>query len=357
MRVVFNFLALFLFTISSAFGMLKEVPKEGKTVYIIQVGSVTDIEKAKERLEKFKDLPFARISFRDGRYKVRVGFFKSLKEAKEFAKEVIAKRTKDFYITRIRFTPKDITFASSMKKEEVEKKESSTDTELKPQISVSLEEEETVPQSEEFRKLVMDSENEPYASEENKTNSDSNKSISVEKEEEISGNFSEDNNETEKFSKVEKFEIPTNLSPPTSSSPDQKESFFNGKFFLSLAMSLAILLGLASIPGVFIILRNRRNPLEPKSEDIHKFIAKLLEEGDYEKVLDIGIPYIGKNTEDTFVKKAVAESLEKLGRYLAASAIYEELSRDLEKKGLNVLAKEFEIKSKELAAKEFKEGE
>jgi len=63
------------------------IPKAGEKVFTIQVGSFKTKKKAMEVLEKVKDFPYARISYRDGRFKVRVGFFRTFKKASAFGKE------------------------------------------------------------------------------------------------------------------------------------------------------------------------------------------------------------------------------------------------------------------------------
>jgi len=69
-----------------SFSLATGIPQPGERVFTIQVGSFKSKKKALEILEKVKDLPYARISYRKGRFKVRVGFFRTFKEALKFGK-------------------------------------------------------------------------------------------------------------------------------------------------------------------------------------------------------------------------------------------------------------------------------
>jgi cell division protein FtsN len=296
------------------------IPEAGERVFTIQVGSFKTKKKALEVLEKVKDLPYARISYRKGRFKVRVGFFKSYREAVEFGKKNnLDEVAPDYYITAIKFIPENVEFFSSSSlpskdekhpppktKEEVNKTDEITEPPPPP-----------LPPKEEEREPPK-----------------------VEKEE-----------TPEQKQTIEKIEDELQKLEDSSFSVTEKKAKKKNYFPFLLIPALLIPF------GALLTKTNRKGKNKSvKEAEFEKFIASLLKEDKYERVLEIGIPYLSKNPEDTFVKKAVAESFEKTGRYLEASTLYSEIAEDLRKKGLDILADLFEKKAESLSGKEFKGG-
>ncbi|TCK05379.1 SPOR domain-containing protein [Phorcysia thermohydrogeniphila] len=321
------YLAIFLsLLISPSFAM--SIPKAGEKVFTIQVGSFKTKKKALEILEKVKNLPYARISYRKGRFKVRVGFFKSAKEASEFGKKNnLDEVAPDYYITAIKFIPENVEFFSSSSlpaKEETPRRQAEREEESPPQ--------KTEGEVNKTDKVTEPPPPLPPAKEEEK------EPPKVEKE------------ETPEQT-IERIEEELQKLEDNSLSVTEKKPERTNYFPFLLIPALLIPLGALIVKG-----SRKRKGKKVKEAEFEKFIASLLKEDKYERVLEIGIPYLSKNPEDTFVKKAVAESFEKTGRYLEASTLYSEIAEDLRKKGLDILADLFEKKAESLSGKEFKGG-
>ncbi|WP_163328359.1 SPOR domain-containing protein [Desulfurobacterium thermolithotrophum] len=321
------------------FSLASSLPWEGKRVYTIQVGSFIDKEKAEERVKKIEDLPYARISYRNGRYKVRVGFFKSSKEAEAFIRKFnLREKIKDFYITRIRFSSKGVNFLSKgasqtvtnnktfSKKEEVKNNSLKETKHSKENKSTKI----AVANASTEAKVVETKKEKDLTTE--KDNFEKNKSV-FKKED-----FTE--------SKVKLSEI---TAKDIKDGKKDRKNFFVKLFLIAFLLILIVLFILSKLATKLMYRKEKNNSI-----NFQLLISKLLKEENYEKIIDVAVPYLIKNPHDTFVKKAVAESFEKIGRYLEAAAIYSELSKDLEEKELKVLAQEFERKSEEVLKKEFK---
>ena len=301
---------LFAFLISTVALFAQELPKPGEPVYTVQVGSFTDKKEALEVYSKVADLPGARV-VHSRRYKVRVGFFKTYREAKEFCKEVnLSSRVSDYYVTRVRFYPRFLLKLSEL---------SVNRRELQPQVEVlSYSVEKPEPKS--YARLRNESEK----VEEEFSKLKGEKAVALADETKPKGS------DGRKEVKVE---------------VKRKEKKGERSFPL-----LPVLLGFAAV-GVLLFLFRKRSFSRSTPESL---AARLLADGKYEELIEFAVPYLQKNPKDTFVKKALAESYEKLGKYLEAAALYEEISKELEEKGLNILAEGFKRKADELYAAEFK---
>ena len=311
--------ALFLLFVSS----LGAPPPAGTKVYTVQVASFTDRKEAERVLSRLSSFPDARISYRNGRYKVRVGFFKSFKEAQEFVRSSgLLKLVSDYYITRITFSPEGVYF---LKKPEAQKEklpalESESSSSEPPQEKagskargVELPPPQSIVEKVSYEEEKEETEPKPVNAEVSQ----------VKKEEE----------KKELFSYRE--ELPKK---------EVREERSLRPYVLGALAFLSVLLLLFKL-----IKRSKR------SEDyFESYIAKLLDEGKYEEIVDIAVPYLSRNPEDTFVRKALAESYEKLGRYLEAAELYSEIASELERKGLGILAEGFKKKAEELYGREFK---
>jgi len=323
------------------------IPKAGEKVFTIQVGSFKTKKKAMEVLEKVKDFPYARISYRDGRFKVRVGFFRTFKKASAFGKEKrLDKIAPDYYVTVIQFSPENVEFFSTSPPPTKVEKPSEVEEHLNELVKgneTSTGTEESESQQDTIGKTVKVT---------------SSPEVSVEKElpENVSSVVSPKTLPEEERTKVPLQaldRIEEELQKLDESSVDVAEKNSTQKNYFPLLLIPAILIPL----GALTARRVRKDKgKKVKEADFERFIASLLEEDNYERVLEIGIPYLSKHPEDTFIKKAVAESLEKTGRYLEASTLYVEIAEELRKKGLNILADTFEKKAESLSSKEFKGG-
>jgi len=278
-------LTLSLLSLSLATG----IPQPGERVFTIQVGSFKSKKKALEILEKVKDLPYARISYRKGRFKVRVGFFRTFKEALKFGKAKNLKRiAPDFFVTPIRFSLEGVEFYTEPKSTEKDEKEKELPKKPSPPPKKT-----THPQPQ-----------------------------------------------------------PKDI-PPVKSPELKEENKPEGKKHTSFILIGISLLTLSALTAKAL---RKRKGTDVRESEFERFIASLLKEENYERILEIGIPYLNKHPEDTYVKKAVAESLEKEGRFLEASTLYSEIAEELRKKGLEILADTFEKKAESLSRKEFKGG-
>ena len=313
-------LLLIFLTIPLAYG---SPPEPGSEVFVVQVGSLKDRERAFKLAERLKAFPDVRVSYRNGRYKVRIGFFKTYKEAVSFTESAEFKdKVKDFYVTKIVYHPEGVFFLPSSKSEE------------KPQEKRRGEPEQ--------RDLKEELELEPnsYSSAEGSSN------LTLEQGE-VEAQPTVPDEVKSDFEKALEEEGKENASPvqrDKQKGKDEKGSWLK-EFYLLFLFVLVIL---------FIIrfLKDNQN-----SENyIENHIAKLLGEGKYEEVIEVAIPYLDKNPNDTFVKNALAESYEMLGKYLEAASVYSEIAQDLEKKGLNILAEGFKERAEKLYSQEFKRG-
>ncbi len=337
-------------------------PEPGKAFFTVQVASFKEISKAREVLENIKDLPYARISYRNGRYKVRVGFFNSFSEAQQFVKENLAGRVKDYYITKIRFSPEGVFFAggkailksevSAVRKKAVPDTGKPVSPPIKPEnkknekIKVDFSSKTLTEKSSELKKKKTETAKSDYqvikeAQEElKKTDFLIEKNINrVEREK--SG---------KKIEKVERKKAARNQT----FSSDFKRSKVNStgkRNFLPEGLGPVVALVGVVLLLVLALLRRKRNAL-PK--DLEKLVAELLEEERCGELLETVLPLLPSQPDNTFLRKSVADCYVKLGKFLEAASLYEEIGEILDRKGLSVLADEFRKKAEELYGSEFK---
>ncbi|GEM_PF-1058217 len=326
--------ALFLLFVSS----LGAPPPAGTKIYTVQVASFTDRREAERVLSKLSSFPDARISYRNGRYKVRVGFFKSFKDAQEFVKSSgLLKVVSDYYITRITFSPEGVYF---LKKPEAQKEkppalESKSALSEFPQEKAERKTPEKEAQGVELPPPQSLVEKVSYEEAEEKETEPKPECADVSRVEKETESESKKVSEVKKEEKREVFSYKEEL-------PKKGVKKEPGRWpYVLGALALLFLL--------LLFKRGGRN-----EEYFENYIAKLLDEGKYEEIVDIAVPYLSRKPEDTFVRKALAESYEKLGRYLEAAELYSEIASELERKGLGILAEGFKKKAEELYGKEFK---
>ena len=257
-------------------------PPPGSKVYTIQVASYPTKEEALEFAKRLPPLPYLRISYYKGRYRVRVGLFKSLKEAREFAQSPEFRELfKDFFIARTAYYPSRVTLVEPLKP-----------VELPPLSSlVSVEFDEVKPVALPSPSSLV----------------------------EVAG-----------YSEVLKAE-------------PQKEGGVNLPLYALIP---------AAVAGGAILLKLRRS--RPFKGSVEALVGELLSKGRYGEVVEVALPLILSGEGSLFLKKALAESYEKLGRYLEAAELYEEVAKELERRGLSPLALELEAKAQELYGREFK---
>ncbi len=231
--------------------------------YTIQIASVKDFETARKVYEQVKNLPLARIDKVEGRYKVRIGLFKSKKPAEVIFKKYNLRRFDGAYITLIRsglkYTvyPKTLSRTSSKVSAEVGKKKepliSATQT-----SKVVKEQTQSLSANVGSRKLrpvvVKVSENLPQSS----------------------------------------VELSANVFVPA-----------------------ALLLALASLLFYLILHHNR----EKKEEELYSEIARLLDERKFEELKRLCLPYMLKKPDDIIILKAYLKALKETGCEFEAKVV------------------------------------
>ncbi|MEO2082764.1 MAG: SPOR domain-containing protein [Desulfurobacteriaceae bacterium] len=324
-RMFLFLLAFFSFSFASP-------PSDGENVYTIQVASLKKKEDALKFVRKLGSLPDLRISFRNGRYKVRIGFFKSYQEAEEFArKHGFSRLFRDYYITRINFSSQGVEFIYPEKGESPEEETIGNSTENGSSGEYEVEElVSTVSDNglEEEPLLSEEEENESGEVEVN-TTSDFNVAFPAEIEGEPKGVLAENR---------------TSENVTVTAPPEKKEE--NRRIFLYLPILI--------LPLIIALILKKRSDGYAEGKGIEELVAELVSKGDFEKVVEVALPYVEKSPEDTFVRKALAESYEELGRFAEAAGIYSEMVEILRRKGLDVLAGEFEKRAEDLLVKEFR---
>ena len=344
-RVLF-FLTLFLLClfVNVSIAVVKH-PKPGHRYFTIQFASPTKIETAKKIYEKLKEVPFLRIVKADGHYRVRGGFFSSLKEAEEFIDSHEKLKKSPHYITLTVYDPSVVVygFGSSNSTEE---KVSSNAT----QISAL---------SSEVVKLSIPKENDGASLNSTNTTSSSatnNITENTTSASNVTATISENNvvkveNETNVRSNATVFSLSKEqekefLPPKVKEKPSVKK---RGKKTFHYYYVLPVLGAVFLLLVLFLAKRRKSGGV-----DFEVYIGKLLEEEDYDKIIEVLVPYLKREPEDTFALKALAEAMEKKGRILEAVALYRELAEVLRKKDFVVLAEEFEKKAEKLSEEAFK---
>ena len=337
-------LLLVVLILSFSFSVYAVEPQPGKFFYTVQVGSFKEKSKALEVLNRLKDLPYARVSFRNGRFKVRVGFFSSFTEAEKFVKEKLKGRVSDFYITRIRFSPEGIIYAS---KSEVEKKEEKEAVAQPVSSGEAAEKEECV----EFQKREeVEVEEVPTGSTPSGTAHLTAKEEPVKLEKSSSPAFRElppSVKSGEKRDEEERVESIAEGKTVERTVSAQKGGNSSGK----LTVLPFLIAALLAVFGFTLFLRRKRGA---PADRLEVFVSKLLKEGKCEELLETVLPLLALQPENTFLRKAVADCYLNLGKFLEAASLYEEMAEILERKGLKVLSEEFKRKAEEIYGREFK---
>ena len=317
MRVglVFSILALFFSLTASA----TDLPV-GKRIYTVQIGSFESKEKAFTLLQKAKTLPQARVSYRNGRYKVRVGFFKSYGEALRFVNNPsFRERFSNFYITLIRFSPKNVYFARSSGSQESKK-----------------------PKAKETAGTV------------------------VKKEKKESENSEEVNKKVEAQNQTREVKIHYQDFLPSANKKEVKKSkmsgcvksFENEDYESSYALGLAKWLALFFLFSLGVVYFSYAflTSGDKETKDLEVLVGKFLEEENCEKLKEMLIPIVKTDKSNTFLRKVLIDCYLREKKFIEAAALCEEISEILKKEGLEVLASSFKAKAEEFLGKEFRGG-
>ncbi len=296
-RIALICLMLLVFSVAKA----EEEIKPGQKIYTIQLGAFKSKKSKKEALKligKLNNLK-ARVVFVRGKYKVRIGAFSSYREAYLYAKErKIGQIVPDFFISKSVYYPNLVVYTNYTK---------------------SKKEKQATP----------------------KTKECSQKEVSKDERKELEKK-TQDKTCVEQIVKQRKVQIVRKqeaLLKNASGTESGRERIY----------AVAVLLSVLLLAALFFTFR-RKNFLG----DFEVYIGKLFEEGNYEKVIETAIPYLQKNPKDTFTKKLAAESFEKLGMFIEAGALYEEIAQELGEKGFFLLKERFKEKAERLLSREFK---
>lgn len=333
------FLIFLVFSLSS--GVYAVEPQPGKFFYTVQVASFKEKSKALEVLNRLKDLSYARVSYRNGRFKVRVGLFSSFAEAEKFVKEKLKGRVSDFYVTRIRFIPEGIIYAS---KSEIKEKEKVEKKEEKETVAQPVSSGKAAEKGVEFQKKEkVEVEKVPTGSTPSGTAplTAEEEPIETEKSSFPPGKSGEKKDEEKRVESVaEGKTVERTVSA-------EKEGSSSGK----LTAAPFLIAALLAVLGFALFLRRKRGA---PADRLEVFVSKLLKEGKCEELLETVLPLLTLQPENTFMKKAVADCYLNLGKFLEAASLYEEIAEILERKGLKVLSEEFKKKAEEIYGREFK---
>jgi len=265
--------------------------KEGSYAYTVQVASFKTEEEAVNFAARLKErFPSVRVVPYKGAYRVRIGLFKSYKEALEFTESYQFKELfKDYFIAKTRYVP---------------------GREVKLPEPVKLPPPQSLAEVIDFQSAGLNGESQIKKEEANAPLNGKDKKSSSEKA----------------------------AQPP------------RGEDTLPI-LYLFLLIPPALLLFVYLIRRSKRGE---EGRALEEYVAKLLEEGRYEEVIEVALPFARKNPKNTFVKGAIAESYQALGRYLEAEQAYSEVAEELERRGLKELAEEVRKKAEELYGREFK---
>lgn len=295
----------------------------GKRVYTVQVGSFESKEKAFNLLQKIKEFPYARVSYKKGSYKVRVGLFKNYKQALNFVNSPAFKRKiKDFYVAVIKFSPKNVYFAHT------NETKSQNKTFNAKEKRVEIKETEKKLSS----KVKVEAQNQTQSQEEK-----------VPKVEIQYKDFVPLPSTGEK-------EIKKTAGIVESLKNQNYEPSYLKRFVRLIGLFLLISGGLAYVSYVFILKRSSG------INDLEVLVAKFLEEENCEKLKEILVPIVKTSEDNTFLRKALVDCYLKEKKFIEAAALCEEISEILRKEGLEVLADSFKAKAEEFLGKEFRGG-
>ncbi len=336
----------------------------GKEFYTIQVASFKKKEIALKVLNRIKNLPYARITHQNGRFRVRVGFFKSLSEAEQFANTELKSKIGSFYITRTVFSSKDVIFASNLEKTnkrektpEIGQKKPPQRTQTPETISKNTKKIEHKTQEKKEQKIlssftkieIKKSETLSKISHTNSTVAKTTNFIGIPKRK-----ITE--KQLKKFSKLQsnystnfKREIPKFNHQRKKNPVDKKKIPRRKKLFVLFPLAILLIV-------VLFLIKLFKKRKKDSEENLERFVSRLLEEGRCEEILETLLPLLTLQPDNTFIRKAVADCYVKSGKFLEAASIYEEIGEIFEKKGLQVLSDEFKQKAEELYEREFKGG-
>jgi hypothetical protein len=359
--------------------------KEGSSVYTVQVASFKSKEEAVNFAARLKEkFPSIRVIPYRGTYRVRIGLFKSYREALEFTKSPQFRESfKDYFIAKTRYVPgrevklpepvelpppqslaEVVDFQPSTLNDESQisrgKGEGSSGIESKEESAKEI---KAIEGADELSSRSSLPEGQGREVSENATESESpllkeqrsgcgtgappestlenrQEGAPPKGEAEFGGLKPSDENATgeERLSEGKAAEPHT-----PEAVPEEKEA--GGFNLLYLLMPLALLFAL-------YLFRSFRG--EEDGSYLEAYVARLLEEGKYEEVVEVALPFAKKNPKNTFIKGALAESYEALGRFLEAAEAYSEVAEELERRGLKELAEEVRRKAEELYGREFK---
>ena len=347
--------AFLLLTWLTAFAVVKH-PLPGHRYFTIQVASPVKFELAKKIYQKFEGLPFLRIVKADnGHYRVRVGFFSTQKEAQEFIASHERLKKSPHYISLTTYDPSVIIygFGSNSTSQVL----SSTNSSQLANCSITNSN-QTIIKSNTISSNVSSNGSTKSLETANTTSFGANATLGKLETNETSRKGSQSFKgivpETKKLGEksYSGVEIGENLKQEKTRRHNRNvlnSNKFTSSTDFTFYLYLGILGGAVLLIAAFLLLRGKKQ----EGVDFEVYIGKLLEEEDYDKIIEVLVPYLKREPEDTFALKALAEAMEKKGRILEAVALYRELAEVLRKKDFVVLAEEFEKKADKLSEKAF----
>ncbi len=320
MKVVRILLIVILLTFSNSFAE--------RTFYTIQVASVLDFGAAEKIYKEVEKLPYARVDYVDGRYKVRIGFFYSVKEAKSFLFERdIRKKFKDAYVTRV-YNSGYINTVLGKSVFPLNETDNSTNANVTENSSLS--------------KTLCSLDNNSGEVESEQLNETS-ENQTLEKTL-ISNQTSGIEENISKVKKVVAIDLEKVKSVPKKNSNKIDIKVFS---FIIVVPFLII--------AIYFLLRIFR-PKKNKGiieKDFHQYLSELFTLGKFSELLDAASIYLLKVPDDTFVKELYAQGLKEIGRNLEAAEAFFELAKIFGDRGDLELAEKFRVEGEKLIDKEF----
>jgi len=294
------------------------------TYFTVQVASFQNKKLAEKFFRSVSGEKDAHIDFVDGRYKVRIGYFKTYEEAKKFLEKSYLKRKfRGAFITRT-FCKKQVNTIKGNLKLTDSSNSMLTKNEIQPENNTALE------NKTETLTLENETANTP------------------------SGKIEEDSNGTPKKEKPIDLNIgkaPKVIRLDSKNGQEvTKVKKIKGKQILLLLMAFPT----AFFPLLYLLLKfsfRKREGLVEK--DFHSYISELYSSGRFSDVVSTAFIYLSKVPDDTFVKEIYADSLKELGRNLEAADVYFDLSKEFMEKGSVELSEKFKLKGEELIDREF----
>ncbi len=323
---------VFLILLTNFSAAVVKNPKPGHRYFTIQFASSTKLETAKKIFKKFEGIPFLRIVKADGHYRVRGGFFSSLQEAEEFINSHEKLKNSPHYISLTVYDPSVIVYGFGSSENSTSSQQIvSTNATATSNATLEVKEENATSNA---TSAIMKTANTTTA------NATINATIA---------NATKTESKTlEKHSvnPLPPVTVEEKLPPPKIEKklPVKKHNHQNYYYYI------LPLIGLLALLLILVLMKRKKN----EGVDFEVYLGKLLQKEDYDKIIEILVPYLKRNPEDTFALKALAEAMEKKGKILEAVALYRELAEVLRKKDFVVLAEEFEKKAEKLSEKAFK---